>query len=138
MESFLLIDISWKLLFLLNIALISSIALSITSVVFEELNYSGELLRTRLYRRQLLCDSFFSLGNVFAHKCSENAFLFHTITCLITKSLQGRGKTGRLVVVLSGTEVPLQGRLLEVKSSVAAQITQLGFNRSFCHPPLST
>lgn len=39
-----------------------------------------------------MCDSFFSLGNVFTHKCSENAFLCLTMTCLITKSLQGRGE----------------------------------------------
>lgn len=65
-----------------------------------------ELCRTRLYRRQLLCDSFSTLGNVFTWNCSENAFsLIYTCYCL-----SGHQSLRRRENFLSGTGVPLAGK----------------------------
>lgn len=68
-----------------------------------------ELYRTRLYRRQLLCDSFFPSGNVFAHKYSENAFSL-ICTCYRLSGHAVTKEEGKQAGLLSGTGVPLAGK----------------------------
>lgn len=71
-----------------------------------------ELCRTRLYRRQLLCDCSPPpppLGNVFAHKYSENAVsLICTCYCLSGPAVTK--EEGKQAGLLSGTGVPFAGR----------------------------
>lgn len=67
-----------------------------------------ELCRTRSYRRQSLCDSFFPLGNVFAHKYSENAFSLNC-TCYHLSGHTVAREEGKQAGLLSGTGVPLAG-----------------------------
>lgn len=72
-----------------------------------------ELCRTWLYRRQLLCDSFFLLWNVFAHKYSENAFSL-ICTCYHLPGDAVVKEEGKQAGWVLGTEVPLAGKGAEL------------------------
>lgn len=88
-----------------------------------------ELCKTGLYRRQLLCYPFFSLGNVFTHKCSENAF---SLICMCYHlSGEAVAKRGKQAGLLSGTGVPLAGKILCCGTANSAGLGQGFLSLSF-------